>query len=54
VHGHQGATEVRWIEQQTKTSLFDDLHQVHAPSSITDPPLPGGHARGWAGARHLR
>ncbi|MFI7066317.1 hypothetical protein ACIBL3_35345 [Kribbella sp. NPDC050124] len=53
VHGHQGATEVRWIEQQPKSSLFDELHQVRPPTSIADP-LPGSHARGWAGARHLR
>ncbi|MEV0285063.1 hypothetical protein AB0H36_13220 [Kribbella sp. NPDC050820] len=66
VHGHQGATEVRWIEQQQpKSSLFEDLHQVRAEQSLSPPhrpgqatsiadPLPGSHARGWAGARHLR
>ena len=71
VHGHQGATEVRWVEGQSPSepragldNLFDELHQVRAPqvpspphhpgqASLTDPPPPG-HARGWAGARHLR
>ena len=54
VHGHQGATEVRWIEQRT-TDLFSELHQVRPPTSIADPSaLPASHARGWAGARHLR
>jgi hypothetical protein len=70
VHGHQGATEVRWIEDQTQPGnvdqLFDELHQVrleqrptppHHPgqaTSLTEPIPPPGHARGWAGARHLR
>lgn len=67
VHGHQGATEVRWIESPSSQSansshdgrhpgldnLFDELHQVRPPSSFDDPPPPG-RARGWAGARHLR
>jgi hypothetical protein len=73
VHGHQGATEVRWIDPQPKLSapqpkasvapsklaggiehLFDDVHQVRPPSALTEPLPPPGHARGWAGARHLR
>jgi hypothetical protein len=62
VHGHQGATEVRWVEGQSPSApragldnLFDELHEVRAPSSLTDPlPPPPGHPRGWAGARHLR
>jgi hypothetical protein len=55
VHGHQGSTEVRWIEHQTQSRdhLFDDLHQVRPPTSLTEP-LPPGHPAGWAGARHLR
>jgi hypothetical protein len=62
VHGHQGATEVRWVDGQSPSeprdsldNLFDELHQVRAPSSLTDPlSPPPGHSRGWAGARHLR
>jgi hypothetical protein len=57
VHGHQGATEVRWIETrpQPATDLFSDLHEVRPPTSIADPSaLSGSHARGWAGARSLR
>ena len=61
VHGHQGATEIRWIDAQTSPAapragldnLFDELHQVRPPASLTDSPPPG-HTRGWAGARHLR
>jgi len=68
VHGHQGATEVRWIDPQPMLQpqpqaqpqptgsidhLFDELHQVRPPASIADP-SPSSHARGWAGARHLR
>jgi len=54
VHGHQGATEVRWIDRQPKPAgLLDELHQVRSPTPLTDPVRPG-HARGWAGARHLR
>jgi hypothetical protein len=67
VHGHQGATEIRWIDAQTVQTgqsgpampragldnLFDELHQVRPPVSLTDSPPPG-HTRGWAGARHLR
>ena len=58
VHGHQGATEVRWIESGPQPAggidhLFDELHQVRPPTALTDP-VPPGHARGWAGARHLR
>jgi len=57
VHGHQGATEVRWIEPTPKAAaghLFDELHQVRPPTSLTDPAAPPSHTRGWAGARHLR
>ncbi|GAA2788822.1 hypothetical protein GCM10010522_02600 [Kribbella solani] len=66
VHGHQGATEVRWIEpagtraeppelRAGLDNLFDELHQVRAPSSLSEPlSPPPGHPRGWAGARHLR
>ena len=56
VHGHQGATEVRWIETQpTPDHLFGELHQVHPPTALAEPTtLPGSHARGWAGAPHLR
>ncbi len=57
VHGHQGATEVRWIESPAEPAgldhLLDELHQVRPPAALTDPVQPG-HARGWAGARHLR
>ncbi|MGW6277684.1 hypothetical protein [Kribbella sp. NPDC055071] len=64
VHGHQGSTEVRWIEVQPPPidHLFDDLHQVRPPTALTEP-VPPGHigttsattgAKGWAGARHLR
>ena len=61
VHGHQGATEIRWIDAQaTPTApragldnLFDELHQIRPPSP-TDPLTPPGHPRGWAAARHLR
>jgi hypothetical protein len=64
VHGHQGATEVRWADTQVVQTgqdaprdglddLFDELHQVRPPASLTDS-QPPGHARGWAGARHLR
>jgi hypothetical protein len=35
--------------------LLGGQHQVRPPSSIADPSgLPSAHARGWAGARHLR
>ncbi|GAA1583263.1 hypothetical protein GCM10009804_44660 [Kribbella hippodromi] len=86
VHGHQGATEVRWIEPADAPAgdvlhdvrpgapssrparsteppeplagldnLFDELHQVRGPSSLSEPlSPPPGHSRGWAGARHLR
>jgi hypothetical protein len=62
VHGHQGATEVRWLEPRPAASpvdeldhLFDSHHSVRPPSPIADPAgLPSSHARGWAGARHLR
>jgi hypothetical protein len=64
VHGHQGATEVRWADahivpagqtppRDELDNLFDELHQVRPPASLTDS-QPPGHARGWAGARHLR
>ena len=58
VHGHQGATEVRWIDPQSDSPeaidhLFDEPHQVRPPAALTDP-VPPSHARGWAGARHLR
>lgn len=54
VHGHQGATEVRWIGSPGGIDdLFDELHQVRPPAALSDPVQPG-HARGWAGARHLR
>ncbi len=57
VHGHQGATEVRWIGSPAESAgiddLFDELHQVRPPAALSDPVQPG-HARGWAGARHLR
>ena len=69
VHGHQGATEVRWLEADDAWSesaaetgsefdleqLFGGQHNVRPPSSLTDPSaLPPSRARGWAGARHLR
>ncbi|WP_238163764.1 hypothetical protein [Kribbella pittospori] len=62
VHGHHGATEVRWIEAQPAARahpaadidhLFDELHEIRPPESVADP-SPISHARGWAGARHLR
>jgi hypothetical protein len=70
VHGHQGATEVRWLEGEDSPAdrdtwpepgevelehLFDGQHNVRPPSSLSDPSaLPPSRARGWAGARHLR
>ncbi|WP_432948997.1 hypothetical protein ACQPXM_15255 [Kribbella sp. CA-253562] len=33
--------------------LFGVQHAIRPPTPGADP-LPGGHARGWAGARHLR
>lgn len=55
VHGHQGATEIRWIDSSSRPpgNLFDELHQVRSPTLDPLPPPPG-HPRGWAGARHLR
>jgi hypothetical protein len=61
VHGHQGATEVRWIEFEPGRSAGDDLdhlfgvqHAVRPPSSLADPGgQPGNLPRGWAGAWHL-
>ncbi|NOL39089.1 hypothetical protein HPO96_02400 [Kribbella sandramycini] len=57
VHGHQGATEVRWLDTRSESGpsnrpqppggidqLFDDLHRTRPPSA----------PQGWAGARHLR
>ena len=57
VHGHQGATEIRWIDSSPRApgNLFDELHQVRPPTGVNDPLTPPpGHPRGWAGARHLR
>jgi hypothetical protein len=69
VHGHQGATEVRWLEASPDDAwaestadvrsdfdqLFGEQHNVRPPSSLTDPSaLPPSRTRGWAGARHLR
>ncbi|MEV6412323.1 hypothetical protein [Kribbella sp. NPDC051718] len=58
VHGHQGATEVRWLESEPEVELehlFGGQHNVRPPSSLSDPSaLPPSRARGWAGARHLR
>lgn len=57
VHGHHGATEIRWTDSSPRPpgNLFDELHQVRPPAALTDPlPPPPGHSRGWAGARHLR
>jgi hypothetical protein len=57
VHGHQGATEIRWIDSVPRSggNLFDELHQVRPATALTDPLTPPpGHPRGWAGARHLR
>ena len=63
VHGHQGATEVRWLgDADTEPRpeldldpLFGGRHNVRPPTSIADPAgLPSAHAKGWAGARHLR
>jgi hypothetical protein len=62
VHGHQGATEVRWLEPQPEPSpepsidhLFGTSHNVRPPTGIADPSgLPAQHPRGWAAARHLR
>jgi hypothetical protein len=62
VHGHHGATEVRWLEPPTEPEpendlnhLFDVQHNVRPPTGIADPSgLPTQHPRGWAAARHLR
>jgi hypothetical protein len=66
VHGHQGATEIRWIDSPSAPgNLFEELHQIrtvpipsppHHPGQSSNDPLtpPPGHPRGWAGARHLR
>ena len=61
VHGHQGATEVRWLEPKSEPletdldHLFGGQHNVRPPNSIADPSaLPATRVRGWAGARHLR
>ncbi|GAA1583118.1 hypothetical protein GCM10009789_41140 [Kribbella sancticallisti] len=100
VHGHEGATEVRWLETSRLAAeakprlpqprpdnsleagaealararaaaepahagsyrpeldldhLFGAQHSVRPPTSIADPSgPPSPHARGWAGARHLR
>jgi hypothetical protein len=59
VHGHQGATEVRWIEETAEQPppeldldhLFGGQHNVRPPTSIAD---PSAHTHGWAAARHLR
>jgi hypothetical protein len=40
-------------DQAALDELFGVQHAVRPPSAPADP-LPGGHARGWAGARHLR
>ena len=54
VHGHQGATEVRWIESRPSrgvaTSSTSCIRSGRRPSR----PIRSSHARGWAGARHLR
>ena len=62
VHGHHGATEVRWLEPPTDPAPENDLnhrfdvqHNVRPPTGIADPSgLPTPHPRGWAAARHLR
>jgi hypothetical protein len=62
VHGHHGATEVRWLEpldepepENDLNHLFDVQHSVRPPTGIADPSgLPTPHPRGWAAARHLR
>lgn len=56
VHGHQGATEIRWIDApRPPGNLFEELHQVRSAGTVPDPLTPPpGHPRGWAGARHLR
>ena len=61
VHGHRGATEVRWLEPRPSSPgdelnhLFGGHRSVRQPSTTADPAvLPASHARGWAGARHLR
>ena len=56
VHGHQGATEIRWIDAPTAPgNLFEELHQIRSAAPFDDPLTPPpGHSRGWAGARHLR
>ncbi|MBB5833996.1 hypothetical protein [Kribbella italica] len=40
-------------DQAALDELFGVQHAVRPPGGPTDP-LPGGHVRGWAGARHLR
>ncbi|TDU87244.1 hypothetical protein EV138_0762 [Kribbella voronezhensis] len=59
VHGHHGATEVRWLEPERSEpdidQLFGTSHTVRPPTGIADPSgLPTPHPRGWAAARHLR
>lgn len=60
VHGHDGATEVRWVSHQT-ASPAGDLDHPFGGRRATRVPLPYSDSvqlpnrnRGWAGARHLR
>lgn len=58
VHGHHGATELRWMQPipaRTSTEvdhLYGDRHTGRSPAAIAEP-VPN-RDRGWAGARHLR
>jgi hypothetical protein len=60
VHGHHGATEVRWMEpapvpvlpRSEVDHLFGDHRAVRPPAAIAE--SAPNRDRGWAGARHLR
>jgi hypothetical protein len=60
VHGHHGATELRWVEPAPVTPstkvdhLFGDHRTGRPPALIAEPAPAPNRARGWAGARHLR
>jgi hypothetical protein len=60
VHGHYGATEVRWMDPVPVTHSTEvdhvsgDHRAVRPPAAIAEPAPVPNRARGWAGARHLR
>jgi hypothetical protein len=60
VHGHHGATEVRWMDPVPVTpstkvdQVLGDHRTVRPPAVIAEPAPVPNQVRGWAGARHLR